>query len=345
MKKKIITFIVLMAAAFGAALLSRLIFLGVHTGKTSVSLTEEHFGTVFTIKLNGLTQKEAEKAISESFLMCEDMEKIFSSHRTDSELSVLNKNALNTPCNVSDELFYLIKSGLYYNSITEGALDISLGNVVSLWGIGTDNANIPDDEALQPYIDMHGCDYIVLDEKAGTVKFTDERVSIDLGAIAKGYAADKVSEFIKSKYPSADGILDFGGNIVTIGKKEGKSKWTIGITDPGNVETIIGTVQIFDTCVVTSGNYQRYFIKDGIRYHHIFDGKTAMPADSGVISATIIGENSLVCDSLSTATYVMGIEKSMKLLEKMDDVEAVFVDESGKIYTTPGIDKYFYSEQ
>jgi thiamine biosynthesis lipoprotein len=138
------------------------------------------------------------------------------------------------------------------------------------------------------------------------------------------------------------GILDFGGNIMTIGTKADGSLWNIGITNPLDTTEVYAAVSVNDKCVVTSGNYERYFIEDGVRYHHILNPFTGYPAESGIISSTIIGDNSTQCDALSTACYIMGVDKALELIEKTDGVEAVFIDNDGEVHTSSGIEKYSF---
>ena len=338
MKKNIIIAISLIICAVILTYLHGKYFLN-NDNKGRVSFTRECFGTVFTISLDNLSKSEARKAIDECYSMCEDLETVFSSNDKNSGIYTIN-HSLNTPIEISSELFYIIKVGIEYNEITDGAFDLTLGSVISKWGIGTGKERIVPDEELKPYAGFEGSKYLILDDNRQTVTRTDERVIIDLGAIAKGYAANKVKAYIKEKYPDAIGILDFGGNIYAVGKKDGNSEWNIGITDPFNTAQMIGYVMVSDCSVVTSGNYERFFIADGVRYHHIMDPKTAKPANSGISCATIIGEDSMKCDILSTACYVLGKEKAFLLIENMDDVEAVIIDEKGRIYTSSGIDKY-----
>lgn len=320
--------------------------MGVRTDKTKepgevkYSLTEEHFGTILTITLYGSDEEKLKEITEKSFDECERLENIFSAKLSDSELSRLNEHAALEPVEVSDELMYLLKEALEYNKLSDGALDMSIGRLVNMWGIGTENERVPDTEELKPYINADGCSSIIIDDKNSTVFFNSDLVTIDLGAIAKGYAADCIKQYICDNMESPYGILDFGGNIMTIGQKADGSPWNIGITNPKSPSQVYGVVSVKDMCVVTSGNYERYFIENGVRYHHILNPFTGYPADTGIISSTIIGDNSMMCDALSTACYILGVDKSLELIDSMEGVEAVFIDNDGKAHTSKGISKY-----
>ena len=303
------------------------------------SETRECFGTVLTITLYA-KEDEAKSITKKAFSECARLENIFSAKLDDSELSRLNATAADVPVNVSSELMEVFCAALYYNELSDGALDISVGGLVKLWGIGTQDEKVPSAEEILPFVNADGCKYIVIDEKNGTITYTSDKISVDLGAVAKGYAAGKIKELILENMENAAGIISFGGNIVTVGSKENGEAWNIGITNPLRPSEICGKVSGTDMCVVTSGNYERYFVKDGVRYHHILDPFTGYPADNGIISATIVGNDSMQCDALSTACYILGVENALALINSIDGVEAVFIDDSGKSHASDGMSKY-----
>lgn len=313
-------------------------------GLVPVSLTEEHFGTVMTITLYGEEEETLRKFIENSFAECERLEQIFSAKLENSELSELNRTALNQAVSVSEELFEVFEKALYYNRCSQGSLDISIGQLIRLWGIGTDGQRVPDDAELQELAGKNGCQYIILDQTEKTVTYTDACVEVDLGAIAKGYAADVIKAYLMQQNPQIFGILNFGGNIMTIGEKADGSAWNIGITNPFSPSEVYASISVKDQCVVTSGNYERYFIVGEKRYHHILDPQTGYPAEQGIISATVIGDSSADCDALSTACYILGVEKALALIETMDGVEAVLIDEAGDFHCSSGMSQYQLQE-
>lgn len=309
----------------------------------SVSESAEYFGTVITITLYDDDEKKLNTSIEKAFAECGRLENIFSAKLQDSELSRLNRTAFNSPVKVSEELFLVLEEALFYNRLSDGSFDISIGKLINLWGIGTENERVPSDEELEPLVNQKGCEDIVLDQENGTVMYTSEMVEIDLGAIAKGYAADRIKQFLAENEGIGSGILNFGGNVLTIGEKTDGSAWKIGITDPLQSGKVYGAVSVKDACVITSGNYERYFVENGIKYHHILDPTTGFPAEQGIISATIIGSSSTECDAMSTACYILGADRALELIESVSDVECVLIDEAGMCYCSSGIEKYgFY---
>ena len=276
-----------------------------------VTRTEYALGTIVSVKVRGLNENIANAAIDKAFERLFDIERLSSAKRPESELSYVNQNAFERDVVISDELFFLVKSGLFYSELTNGSFDITLGGVVELWGIGTDNARVPSSEEIEIALGDCGFEYLVMDKETNTVRFLKSGLKIDLGGIAKGYAADEMKRvLLESGVKTA--LLDLGGNIMVIGDNSG-SPWTIGVTDPLEPGNICAMLRITDKTVVTSGNYERYFTYEGKNYHHIFDRNTGFPAESGLISATVIADNSMDADALSTAFFVMGAEKAAAL--------------------------------
>ena len=168
-------------------------------------------------------------------------------------------------------------------------------------------------------------------------------MEIDLGSVAKGYTGDVLSAFLKENGVTS-AMLDLGGNIQTVGSKPDGSSWRVGIRDPegdGN----LGVVEVVNQAVITSGGYERYFEEDGVRYWHILDPQTGFPARSGLLSVTIIGECGAVCDSLSTALFVMGLDDALDHWRQYRDFEAVFVSEDGSVTITAGLEDGFALSQ
>lgn len=312
---------------------------------TKASSMGEYFGTVLTITLYGADERQLNQIIEGAFQECAGMEKIFSAKLPDSELSVVNREAFREETVVSEELGRVISQALFYNELTEGSLDVSIGKLISLWGIGTESQRIPDTAEINAYAGMDGCQYILWNSEKSTIQYKNENVQLDLGAIAKGYAANQIKQYILSRNSDVYGIIDFGGNIVTIGCKQDGSAWNIGITDPQNPSRVYASVSVKDMCIVTSGNYERYFEQDGVRYHHILDPDTGYPAKNGIISSTIIGADSMQCDALSTACFILGVPKALNLIEGIEGVEAVFIDDDGKFHCTAGMSQYNFTKR
>lgn len=309
------------------------IFAGCDEQKQSAEKTVFAFDTLITAKIYGNNKEKLEAALENSFTLLEKVEQTASAQNPESELYRLNETAYNSPVTVSDMLFELIETGLEWSEKTNGALDITIGKLVDLWGIGTENQRVPSDEEIQSVLAEKGFEKVKLDRDNKTVMFTDKNIKLNLGAIAKGYAGELLRESLVQS-GIAEGTLNLGGNIVTIGLKNGSEKWKIGVTDPNSPDTgIIATLSVGQAAVVTSGDYERYFEQNGVRYCHIFDGKTGWPAQSGLKSVTIICGNSFTADCLSTACFVLGKESAEELINDLDSVSAVFVDNSDNVTT------------
>ena len=305
--------------------------------------TAEYFGTIITITLYGEDEKLLKSSIEQAFDECKRLESICSAKSPDSELYKLNQTAAESAVTVSEELFNLIEKGLYYYELSDGNLDISIGKLIDLWGIGTDHPQIPTDAERTALLELNGCKNIILDKNKKTIQYTNPLVQIDLGAIAKGYAADKIKNFLVEKKHIKSGILNLGGNVMTIGEKIDGSAWKVGLTNPQNIGELYGVMLVKDHCVVTSGNYEKYFIEDEKKYHHILNPTTGYPAESGIISATVIGDNATLCDALSTACFIIGIEKALELIEGLDEVECILIDEAMQYHVSSGMWKYNFT--
>lgn len=273
----------------------------------------------------------------------EDLDKKLSINNDDveSEVDKINKNAGKKFQTVSKDTFYLIKEGKHISKETNSNLDISIGPIVKLWNIGFDKANVPLDKDIKKSLKNINIDDILLDEKTYSVKLKNSKMMIDLGSIAKGYVADKVKDIIiNDGYKHA--ILNIGGNILCIGEKYDSNPYTIGIRD-GNKsnEDYIGTIDISDKSVVTSGIYERNFKKYGKTYHHILDSKTGYPVDNNLLEVSIISDKSTKGDALSTAIFSMGLEDGLKYVNNQKGVEAIFVTDKNKIYLSDNIKEKF----
>ncbi len=326
-----------------AALLAALFFCC--TGCTAVpqemscERTEELLGTFVSVRCDAPSDADAEAAMDAAFLRARELEQIFSPTIADSELNAVNASAFAQDTAVSEDFHFLLEASLDYAARSDGALDCTMGRLIALWGIGTADARIPSDEAILAAHASNGSAAVLL-RPDGTVRFTEEEVQLQFGAVAKGYIADEMKEVLLD-HGITSGILSLGGNVLTIGEHPVRHDgWSVGITDPFSPDRITATVTVRDASVVTSGNYERYFEENGIRYHHILDPETGCPADAGLVSTTIIAGSSLTCDALSTATYVLGAEAGMALIERTEGAEAVFITENGEFLTSSGISDY-----
>ncbi|MDR2533034.1 MAG: FAD:protein FMN transferase [Oscillospiraceae bacterium] len=290
----------------------------------SFTRTEFALGTFVTVRIDGTSGKDANQALDGTFARLSEIELTASTKNHGSELSYVNQNAYERGITVSEELFFLLESGLFYSALTDGAFDITLGSVVELWGIGTDNARVPAPDELAEALENSGFENLLLSAENRTVRFLKEGLKIDLGALAKGYAADEMKRvLLENGVTSA--VLNLGGDIITIGDKNGED-WLIGLADPLAPGESCAILRVSGLAVVTSGNYERYFMHEGARYHHVFDSQTGFPAESGVVSSTIITDSAMIADALSTAFFVMGIERAVEFAVSIPDTDYVLID-------------------
>ena len=295
-------------------------------------------GTLNQLKVYG---KNAKKAIEQSILKLSEIDDKMSVFKEDSEISKINKHAGNQPRIVSKDTYYVIKKALEYCSLSKGAFDITIGPIVALWGIGKKSARIPGINEIKEKLKSVNYTDIVLDKNTSSVLLKNEKQEIDVGGIAKGYAADEVKNIlIKNGIKSA--LINLGGNIIALGTKEDGSPYSVGIQDPFKARGKFAlTISVINKSVVTSGNYERYFTVEGKRFHHIINPSMGYPSESDIISATIISDNSIDGDGLSTGVYIMGIHKAIKLIEEVKGVDAVFITKNKEVYATSGIRENF----
>lgn len=295
-------------------------------------------GTIIQLKIYGDNAKKATEAVLQRI---NDIENKMSVNIDTSEISKLNAKAGISSEKLSKDTFSVLEKSVYYSKLTQGSLDATIEPIVKLWGIGTEKERIPALNEINEKLKLLDYNDIILDSKSSTAQLRRTGQAIDLGAIAKGYTADEIKKvLISNKINSA--LINLGGNVYAVGSKTDGSSWTIGVQNPLEKRgKYIGTINVTDKSIVTSGNYERYFIKDGKRYHHIFDPKSGYPSESGLISTTIISDYSIDGDALSTSTYIMGLTKGIKLIESIKGIEAIFITEDKKIYLTSGIKDKF----
>lgn len=297
------------------------------------------YDTVVNIKLFG--DKASQQNMDEIGAMLEKMDKELSRTKVGGDLYNVNLEAGVKPVHVSAETMDAVKQSLDYAKEMDGLFDPTIGPLVDLWGIGTDTAHVPEQSEIDQARTLINYKNVVVDEAAGTVMLPKKGMVLDLGGIGKGYAADRVAEYLKSKGIDS-ALIDLGGSsIIALGHKADGSQWNIGLQDPDQSRgTQLGTIKISDEVIDASGVYERFFMQDGIRYHHILDPRTGYPAQNGLKSVTIMSPNATDADALSTGVFLMGAQDGLKYIESLPEkVEAYFITDDNKIYATPGIKK------
>lgn len=293
--------------------------------------------TYMTVTVYG---EDTKAALDKAEEKVAELERLWSVTDENSEIYAVNHSGGNS-VSVSSETAALLGFSLDISAMTDGALDCTMYPVLTEWGFTTGDYKVPSDENIAELLENTGYQKIHLDGQSVTVP---ENMQIDLGAVGKGYTGDLLAETLKENGISS-ALLDLGGNIQTIGKKSDGSDWKLGLRSPFD-EGTFAVLEASDCAVITSGGYERYFVgDDGETYWHILDPKTGKPAQSGLISATIIGKEGRLCDALSTSIFVMGLDKAENLWRQHDDFEMVLVTENGGIYITEGLeDKFSLSE-
>jgi len=282
----------------------------------------------------------ASEAIDKAFDRIADIEKKMTVNAEFSELIEINKKAGKELCKVSPDTFFVIKKGLQYSRLSEGKFDITVGPLVKLWGIGTDKAHVPTPTEIKKALSLIDYTQVKLDESQNAVFLKKAGMALDLGGIAKGYAADESARVLMQSGVES-GLIDLGGNLYAIGTKPDGTPWKIGLQNPFDVRgSIFATVEVTDKTLVTSGPYERYFEENGKKYHHILDTNTGFPIENNLMSVTIISDSSIDADALSTVVFSMGLSDGIKFVNGQKNIEAVFVTSDYKIYTSSGINKY-----
>jgi thiamine biosynthesis lipoprotein len=292
------------------------------------SQAEFVLGTVCTVNLYDQGRSGVYKEIFDRF---REIESRMSVTLPGTELDRINANAGIGPVAVHADVFEVIEMAVRYAELSGGGFDPTVGPLVSLWGIGGDEPRLPPREEIDALLPLVNWRDLELDREGLRVFLKKPGMALDLGAIAKGYAADQAAEILR-KNRIKRAIIDLGGNILTYGEKRDKSPWRVGIQNPLDSRgAYIGIVEIRDQTVVTSGVYERFFEAGGLQYHHILSPADGYPAQNGLLSVSIVTRRSVDADALSTAVFVLGYERGKALVESLEGVGVVFVFEDRSI--------------
>ncbi|WP_312045960.1 FAD:protein FMN transferase [Anaerotignum sp.] len=297
-----------------------------------------------TVMLFTIYHENGEQVLTDTEQEIRRLERLFSVTLKDSEISKLNQQSGLDAVKLSGDTEEVLRRGKEIGELTNQAFDIAISPVVKAWGFTTDGEkHVPAQETLERLLPLTNIDDLVIDENASTAQLLKKGMSVDLGGIAKGYASDKIAALLKEKGVTS-ALFSLGGNIGAIGTKPNGENWKVAVENPLNANDYVGLLTIQDCFVITSGGYQRYFEENGKRYHHIIDSNTGYPADRGLLSVTIISKDGTKADGLSTALFVMGLDKAVQLWRSSNDFEAVFVTEDGRVIATEGATNIFTFE-
>ncbi|OWA34729.1 thiamine biosynthesis protein ApbE [Saccharibacillus sp. O16] len=307
------------------------------TQKTDpVSATFYVYDTVATIKI--YDEKATEQNVDEIRDLLGKIDRELSRTNPDSDLYKVNAAAGQQAVQVSQGTFDAVKKALDYAEATHGLLDPTVGPLINLWDIGHQDAKVPNKNELETARRLTDYHKVVMDEANRTIKLEQPGMVLDLGSIGKGYAADQVSLYMQQHHLNSALINLGGSSIVAVGSKPGGADWNVGLQDPDkNRGSQLGTIKINNETIDSSGVYERYFMQDGVRYHHILDPRTGYPTQNGLMSITIVSDNATDADALSTAAFVMGLKDGMAYIERQKGVEAFFVMDDNQIYATSGL--------
>lgn len=277
-------------------------------------------GTSLTIIFFSDDSKRANEIMDELFTLADDLENRLSTKKAESIISQLNsKRELVIKDKVVMET---IKESIELAKLTEGRFDPSLYHLIKLWDI-ENNTTLPEDGAIKDRLSHRGVEGIIIDGKHVRL---ENNIKLDLGAIAKGKIIDELAKRLKERYHIDNFLINGGGDIRLGGRYGGLRKWKVAVADPYNNGEIIGLIELENCSIVTSGNYERYFVDaQGERYHHIIDPATGYPSKSGVDSVTVISDSTSRSDALATALFIMGRENGLAFAESQKDTEAIFI--------------------
>lgn len=296
--------------------------------KEPLSKTGFYFDTVITITLY---DSKDEELLNTCFDYCKDFENLVSRTKKNSDVAKINQ-AKGQSVNVSDTTITLLQKGIKFGELTDGAFDITIAPLMELWDVKNNPGNVPSESDITEALSHVNYKNIVIE--GNTVTLTDPKAAIDLGGIAKGYIADQLKEYLLSEGVTS-AIINLGGNVLTVGEKPGGTSFNIGIQKPFDKQNAtVTSVQVKDSSVVTSGSYERYFKVDDTIYHHILNTETGYPCDNGLLSVTILSEESIDGDALSTACFALGLEEGQRLIESLENIDAIFVTDDYEIIDT-----------
>lgn len=320
MKYKKLTALICAAALFLPGCSSHL------PDKEELTYTDTLFDTVVSIQILDPVEPDVLDGCKK---LCQNYDRLFSKTDEDSDIYKIN-NAKGAAVEVSEDTLTLIKKGIYYCELSGGLFDITIGSVSNLWDFKAESPAVPSSKSIASAV--RHVDYKKIIIEGSTVRLEDSKAVLDVGAIAKGYIADRIKDYLK-EHSVRHAVINLGGNVLTLGTKTDGSKYNIGIQKPfDETGAPVTSVKIEDQSVVTTGIYERYFEKNDKIYHHILSPANGRPCKNSLYSVTIITDSSLTADALSTVCFLMGYKKGMKLVNQLDNVDAVFITNKGELH-------------
>lgn len=289
-------------------------------------------GTEVSVRLWHTDKETGQQLVEQVFDEARRIDSLMSTYIDDSRISDINRRAADEPVVAGDELFRLIQRSLEISAQTDGAFDITYDSVGQHYDFR--NRERPDAETVAATKALIDYRLVVLDKPDGTVSYAADGVRINLGGIAKGYVVECGVELLR-RAGVEHAVVTAGGDSRLLGDRRGQP-WMVGIRDPRVDGEVAITVPLADEAISTSGDYERYFEEDGVRYHHIISPRSGDPA-SGVHSATVFGPDAVLTDALSTSVFVMGVDRGLRLIATLPDYESIVIDDKGQIFFSDGL--------
>ena len=289
-------------------------------------------GTEVSVYLWSDDPEAGREALEEVFEEAMRIDRLMSTYKDESEISRINREAAAGPVATGEELFGLIQRSLDISVLTRGAFDITYDSVGQHYDFR--KRQRPDTETVERERARINFRFVVLDKAASTVSFSHEGVRINLGGIAKGYVVERGIDLLRHR-GIEHAIVTAGGDSRLLGDRRGRP-WMVGIRDPRKDGEVTISLPLEDEAVSTSGDYERFFEEDGVRYHHIIEPSTGEPA-AGVMSATVFGPDAVITDALSTSVFVMGVDRGLRLIGTLPDYESIVIDAEGRVFYSDGL--------
>lgn len=274
---------------------------------------------------------QGEKLLDECVEEVKRLERLLTEFSTSSETSMINQNAGGQPVQVSEEAFQLLKRSIDISKLTQGAFDISAGAIRKLYNFKGQEFEFPNDKKVRTALRKVGFEKIALRDH-NFVRLQREGMHIGFGGIGKGYAADKVKSLLKAKGIES-AVINASGDLTAWGQRLDGSPWRVGIADPDQKDKMMLWIPVIDASVATSGDYEQYFERGGIRYSHTIDPRTGKPV-KGIKSVTVISPSAELCDSLATAVFIMGVEVGLHLIGQLPKTHALIINDQNKVFTS-----------
>lgn len=294
-------------------------------------------GTGFEIQVVTREGAKATEAINAAYAEIARVEALLSEWRDDSEISELNRRGHVGAVAVGPELFEVIERGISIGELSGGAFDITFAGCAGLWSQA--NEKLPSEEAIQSCLPKVGYQSVVLDKGRREIRFAREGMKVGIGGIGKGYGVDRAAAVLVER-GFTDFVVDGGGDLYVSGTNRG-APWAVGVMNPREREELLGIVKIERGAVATSGDYERFFMHEGKRYHHIMDPRTGWPAGESM-AVTVVANNATQADALATTLFVLGPEEGLELVGRLEGVEALIIGTDETLHLSAGMGSYFW---